>query len=800
MVAREVSVRVDGQRIRLSNLYKVLYPATGTTKAELLDYVTRIAPALLPHVADRPVTRKRWPEGVGTPEHPEEPFFAKQLEPGAPPWIATRAIEHSTGAKRYPLVPDAATLIYLTQVASLELHVPQWRFNTDGTPANPDRLVLDLDPGPGADLEQCAKVAFIARELLTGMGLEAFPLTSGSKGIHLYARLDGTLTSAQVSDVAHALAIAIETDHPTLAVSSMSKQIRAERVFIDWSQNNGKKTTIAPYSLRGTLRPTVAAPRTWEEIAGGGLTQLLFTDVLARFEADGDLIAALDPTEGRLRTYIEKRRAHRTPEPVPQSPHAAATSSQRFVIQEHHASRLHWDLRLEHDGVLVSWAVPKGLPDTADKNNLAIQTEDHPIEYLDFEGEIPREEYGAGRMWVWDTGTYDLQKWRKDEVIVTLRGTGPARDVRIALVRTSGDGEKSSWLLHRMKTRSDGTAQPQGEPVVARTTTATRGVVATPRFREPMLAVSATPALASALAKRSGGWVEVKWDGMRAIGVWHDNSLRLWARSGMEITERFPELTEPGAVNFGPHDVVVDGEIVALEAGKPSFSLLQNRINLTNSREIARERERTPVSYFLFDVLERNADLTMQPLRERREQLESLIPDAGAPVTVPPVFDDVDSALDAARAMGLEGIVVKDPRSRYSVGERSESWLKVKLTQTQDVVIGGVRPGKGSRGGSIGSLLVGVFTDTGELHYAGRVGSGFTEAGSKRLLEMLIPHGTESAPFADVPAADAADAIWVEPTFVAEVEFAQWSPDGRLRHPVWRGLRPDVPLDSVRRI
>ena len=799
----EVSVTVDGHRLRLSNLDKALYPEDGTTKAEIIDYYSRIAPALLPHVGGRPVTRKRWPDGVGTAADPREPFFAKQLEPGAPAWIPTQTIEHSTGAKGYPLVENVATLVYLSQVASLELHVPQWRFGQGGALQHPDRLVLDLDPGPGAGLAQCAEVAFLARDILRGMGLDPLPLTSGSKGIHLYARLDGRQTSDEVSAVAHALATAIESDHPTLAVSSMAKASREGRVFIDWSQNNGKKTTIAPYSLRGTPIPNAAAPRTWDELRDPDLRQLRFDDVLTRYETDGDLLAALDPTGGPLRVYIDKRRAARTPEPVPASPHVRASDDRRFVIQEHHASALHWDLRLERDGVLVSWAVPKGVPPTSKRNNLAVQTEDHPIEYLDFAGVIPKGEYGAGRMWVLDTGTYTLEKWRDDEVIATLHGSadGPLGDVRIALLRTSGDGEKSSWLLHRMKTTADGGRQTDGAPVVKR-------AAGDPETDErlgpirPMLAVAATPGVATAAATRGGRtpWVEFKWDGVRAVGVWQDGALRLWARSGIEITDRYPELTAPGAVTFHADRAIVDGEIVALDgAGRPSFPLLQNRMHLTKPVEISRERTRTPVSYFLFDAVHDDGDLSAAALSERRAHLEHLADGAGAAVSVPPVFDDVDDTLAAARAADLEGVVVKDPRSRYRAGERSETWMKVKLTRTQDVVIGGVRPGKGTRGGSIGSLLVGVYQDDGTLHYAGRVGTGFTEAAATRLLELLIPLGTHEDPFDDVPAADASDAVWVTPTYVGEVEFAEWSPSGHLRHPVWRGLRSDVPLQDVRR-
>ena len=469
-------MRIGGRRLRITNLDKVLYPETGTTKGEVIDYYSRIGEVLIPHVIGRPVTRKRWPDGVGTEDDPGMVFFAKDLERGAPSWVRRMPIPHSTGTKEYPLVGDIPTLVYLAQVASLELHVPQWRFAPDGGRGPADRLVLDLDPGPGAGLPECAVVAGWARGILVGMGLEPYPVTSGSKGIHLYTALPTGQSTEQASALANELARAIEADHRDLVVSSMKKSERHGKVLIDWSQNNGSKTTIAPYSLRGRAHPTVAAPRTWDELADPELRHLDFTEVLERIETIGDPMAALgfhaggrEAESGPLSAYISKRSAQRTPEPVPANPLGATPSGERprFVIQEHHASRLHWDFRLEHDGVLVSWAVPRGVPHSYKRNNLAVMTEDHPMEYGTFEGTIPAGEYGGGTVTIWDDGRYDLEKWRDDEIIATLEGRpgGPLGRVRLALIRTEGEGEKSSWLLHRMKTDADGRPQPDGTVV-----------------------------------------------------------------------------------------------------------------------------------------------------------------------------------------------------------------------------------------------------------------------------------------------------------------------------------------------
>ncbi len=796
MATSTQTVEVDGRRLRLSNLDKVLYPAAGTTKGDVIDYYARIAPLMLPHVAGRPVTRLRWPEGVDEP-----PFFAKTLEPGAPSWLPRRSIDHSSGAKDYPLVSERAALVYLAQVASLELHVPQWRFDRNGRRLPPDRLVLDLDPGPGAGLAECAEVARWARGILADLGMDPVPVTSGSKGIHLYARLDAERTSDEISAFAKELARALEADHPDLVVSQMSKSARPGRVLLDWSQNNGSKTTISPYSLRGRAQPTVAAPRTWDELDDPLLRHLRFDEVLERAAAMPDPLASLAPPgAGLLADYIAKRSAERTPEPMPaaRADPSPRTGALRFVVQEHHASRLHYDLRLERDGVLVSWAVPRGIPATTDADHLAVMTEPHPIEYLAFHGVIPKGQYGAGEMTVWDTGTYETEKWRDDEIIFTLAGRsgGPLGTVRLALIRTSGEGEKSQWLLHRMKTG------------VGRPTAPTRSKSAT-GHDSPMLATPATPVQARAAATRWsetagehwGGehWAEFKWDGIRAIGSWDGRRLTLRARSGTDITARYPELTDLDA-GLGSQPCVVDGEIVALDrTGRPSFTRLQNRMHLTKPREIAGEAARTPVTYFLFDLLSHGGtDATPLPLTDRRTLLEAVTADAVDAIVVPPVSADVDAAVSTARTLGLEGVVVKNPRSRYRRGARSEDWLKVKLTHTQEVVIGGIRPGRGGRTGQIGSLLLGIPSAAG-LQYVGRVGSGFSEATLRRLDEQLTPLRSDENPFVGVPATDAADALWVRPELVGEVEFAEFTPTGTLRHARWRGLRPDIDPAEVAR-
>ncbi len=300
MASKKVSVEVEGRKLGLSNLDKVLYPETGTTKGEVIDYYTRIAPVLLPYLADRPLTRKRWPDGVEA-----ESFFEKNAPRGTPEWVRTVTLP-SPGSTRnretvtYVVCDDLPTLVWLANLAVLELHVPQWRVAGD-EPQNPDRLVLDLDPGAPATVIECCQVALLLAEALADDGLLAYPKTSGSKGMQMYVALDGKAPVDDVHGYARRLAERLEIEHRDLVISRMEKRARAGKVLVDWSQNNAAKTTVAPYSMRGRERPTVSAPVTWEEVERTARSKARtrlplrfdYAETLARVDQDGDLMAPL---------------------------------------------------------------------------------------------------------------------------------------------------------------------------------------------------------------------------------------------------------------------------------------------------------------------------------------------------------------------------------------------------------------------------------------------------------------------------------------------------------------------------
>ncbi|WP_263422177.1 ATP-dependent DNA ligase [Arthrobacter sp. NicSoilB4] len=807
-----------------------MYPETGTTKADVLAYYAAVAPVLIPAAANRPATRKRWVHGVGTADAPGEMFFQKNLDHSTPGWVPRASITHKERTIQYPLVNDPATLAWLAQIAALEIHVPQWRVDSHGNRMPPDRLVLDLDPGEGAGLAECAEVAKLARAILQDVGLDPVPVTSGSKGIHLYAALDGTQSSEQISGFAHELARSLEADHPELAVSDMKKTLRTGKVLVDWSQNSAAKTTVVPYSLRGRLRPTVAAPRTWRELSSPSLHQLGYQEVLKRVKSGKDPFAVISgrgrpgarpdghPAEAgetardggdydpRLGAYRAKRDAASTPEPFTaersRMDAGDGTLREKFVIQEHHASRLHFDLRLERDGVLVSWALPKGVPTDKTKNHLAVQTEEHPLDYLDFEGTIPKGQYGAGTMSIWDSGYYEVEKWiAGKEVIATLAGQddgglGGAR--RFALIHT-GRGD-DQWLIHLMDPHGadKGPGAPPQEPAADQGPAAAppeRAQPAAPDLKDFIPMLASTGSIADLPEKE---WqFELKWDGVRALIVGEEKTIRLISRNGNDMTASYPELTDRTC--WPEQDFIADGEIIAVgPSGRPDFGLLQGRMKLTKASDVAKARASTPVRLMLFDLLsEHGRDLRRRPLSDRRARLEAFFTASGCPVELSGVIDgDIRHILESAEELGLEGVMAKRTDGRY-VGQRSRSWLKLKFERTQEVVVGGWRPGKGERGQSVGSLLLGI-PDGSRLRYVGRVGSGFSTRELQELRQQLDTLPRKTSPFEEVPAADASDAHWVSPRLVGEVTYGEWTGSGKLRHPVWRGWRLDkTPKDVV---
>ncbi|CAN5727224.1 DNA ligase D [soil metagenome] len=465
-----------------------------------------------------------------------------------------------------------------------------------------------------------------------------------------------------------------------------------------------------------------------------------------------------------LHDYRRKRDPGRTPEPFD---HAAAPGEQQslvFVVQRHDATRLHYDFRLERNGALASWAVPKGVPLEPGTQHLAVHVEDHPLSYGDFEGEIPRGNYGAGSVEIWDRGTYELVEEKRDGGL-TVHLHGEKLEGLWALVPAKLSGDPKAWLLVRKR-----------DAVPARERTAYK----------PMLATLATE------TPRGPGWLyEVKGDGYRVLATMRGGEVDLRSRNGNSLNDRFPTVVRALERSLRTQDCVLDGEVVAVgKDGRATFSAMQQ------------DAAGTAYLYVAFDALEVEGEpLIALPLAERQARLTELIDRRGGGVQISEAFDDGETLLRAAEEQRFEGILAKRAASVYEPGRRSRHGLKIKTHGRQEFVIAGYTKGQGRRSGRFGALVLGVWEE-GALRYAGNVGTGFDDAEIETLLVRLRPLERSSSVFEQVPRmakVRRADVVWVEPELVCEVEFAEWTHDGRLRAPSYQGLRDDKRSTEVRR-
>jgi bifunctional non-homologous end joining protein LigD len=463
-----------------------------------------------------------------------------------------------------------------------------------------------------------------------------------------------------------------------------------------------------------------------------------------------------------LDDYDRKRDRRKTPEPFGRG--RATARAPIFVVQRHDARRLHYDFRLERHGALASWAVPKGIPLTPGERHLAVHVEDHPLEYATFEGEIPAGQYGAGSVEIWDSGTYELVEEKRDGGL-TVRLEGARLNGLWTLIPAKLDRDPKNWLI--IKKRDEAT-EARGRPA----------------DYAPMLAT-----LAGELPTGRGWLFEVKWDGYRTLATVRTSEVELTSRRGNSLSERFEPIAKalPGALRT-PH-CVLDGEVCALDdRGRTSFSAMQQGSG--------------PLVFYVFDVLEVDGRPTVDlPFRERRARLEEILLPGHSVVRLSETFDDGEALLAAALEQELEGVVAKRADAPYQPGKRTRDWLKVKATGRQEFVIVGYTQGKGRRESSLGALVL-AYRRGDELVWAGNCGTGFTEKEIGRLLRKLRPLERATPPLAPVPKMPKVrkgDVVWVTPKLVCEVEFVEWTHDGRLRAPSYKGLREDKAPAEVRR-
>ena len=865
---RSATIDVEGRRIALSNLDKVLYPGNAFTKGQVIDYYVRVSRFILPHLKDRPITFVRYPDGVRG-----DFFFEKNAPSFTPEWIKRFSVahHHHAGDIRYILIDDLPTLVWAANLASLELHPFLHRVPRISSPTE---IVFDLDPGEGADILSCVRVALLVREVLSELKLQSFAKVSGSKGLQLYVPLNCGLGYDVVKPFAKTFAEFMEQRHPERIVSKMPKHLRAGKVFIDWSQNSESKTTVGVYSLRAKSdRPYVSMPVRWDELIEAERAkrgQSLYFEpaaALARLEEIGDLFAPVEKLKQKLPreieasvkqtgkaldTYRQKRDFSRTPEPPPaatdgaEPPRGSAEEGRRrFVVQKHAASHLHYDFRLEMHEVLKSWAVPKGPPLDPSERRLAMPTEDHPLDYLSFEGIIPQGQYGGGTVMVWDIGTYELMEGNVFKGYLKIYLDGKKLKGEWVLTRSRDDGDRPKWYLIkgsgralRISKSADDRSALSGRTMAqiasnpAATWNSNRGLAAderaksaarrasrsssAPAARTPQPESAERPAASSLdlrslpeakiefiepmLAKTADRvpegpqWqYEIKLDGYRGLLVKRGARTDIYSRRNNRMNAKYPVIAQA----FGnlAEDTILDGEIVALDAdGRPDFNALQNW------------KPSRPVFYYAFDILAyKGRDLTKLPLSSRRPVLEEAVGVLDEPVRLSPVFDfPAEDVVRAARQQGLEGIVAKRVDSRYESGQRSGAWLKYKTHQGQELVIGGYTPGRYV----FDALLVGYY-DGARLIFVAKVRNGFTPRSRLDMAKRFKGLETPKCPFANLPEpagerrglAVTAEAMktcrWLVPKLVAQFEFAEWTEANHLRQAHFVGMRDDKDARAV---
>jgi bifunctional non-homologous end joining protein LigD len=779
-MARTSTITKIGKRtLELSNLKKVLFPSDQIIKAELIEYYLKIAPTVLRHVKGRPLSFVRYPDGI---DH--QPFFQKNRQDWAPEWVEHISLGESDKID-YVLATEEAALVWLANLACIEIHQMHCRAPHFD---KPDYIVWDIDPPEKYPFENVVSMAFELKELIEKYGYHTFVKTTGGKGVHIVAPIEPRWEFRVAREAAQQIAKEFVDKNSKTATLHIKKDLRQNRVLIDIYRNSTYQTIVSPYSVRGRAKAPVSAPLKWDE-----LEAVTDPSVFNIHTVPDQLIQEGDPWEAieayatglhtvreskpkasaktkewkgahapdELALYAAKRRFGQTPEPPPT---ISLGKGNAFVLHRHHASRLHYDLRLERDGTLKSYAVPKGLPPRPGIKRMAVNTEDHPLEYVNFEGTIPKGEYGGGDMWIYSRGKYEITKEKKDGFYLRLQSREITAEYR--MIHT----KNRDWLVERLdKPQIDWLTSPV----------------------EPMLAQSSNKPFDS-----PDYLYEVKWDGIRTFISLDEGRVTIRSRSQRDITNSFPELLIPEQA-FRATCALFDAEIVCLdEKGQPVFEHVINRLQQRSDAAIARGRSRHPAVCYVFDLLYLDGRPIMsEPLTRRRAwMIDSLRPN---PVyRVSEAVDQGTDLYEAAAAIGLEGIIAKERNSVYVPGKRSPSWIKIKTRQTTDCIIIGYTKGKGDRDATFGALHIGRYRGE-RLVYLGKVGTGFDERSAKVILSELKKLKETKRLIKEKPLDDSVS-VWVEPALVCEVQYASIVSTGLLREPVFLRMRPDVPAEDCR--
>jgi bifunctional non-homologous end joining protein LigD len=771
MAKKSQWAEVGKRKVELSNLDKVLFPEDGVVKAEIIEYYLKIAPTLLNHIKGRALTLIRFPDGIHG-----EMFYQKNRPEWAPPWLEFEKLGKEE-KKDYIIATEPASLVWLANLASLELHQLHSRKpNFD----NPDYMVFDLDPPEGYDFKKIVPIAFQLKEDIETLGYTAFVKTTGGKGIHICCPLEPKVDFHSVFEAAQLIAQPFVDRNSKETTLHIKKDARKGRVLIDIYRIRSGQSIVSPYSLRGRVGAPVSMPLTWDELETlKSPLEHNIKSALDKVLRDGDAWEGIDAyavelhthrrkpivkelpvnkkrkTPAQLESYEKKRDFKKTPEP---DARVIEGGGNNFVVHRHHATNLHYDLRLEKDGVLKSWAVPKGLPPHPGVKRLAVQTEDHPMKYLTFDGTIPKGQYGGGEMWIYALGKYQITKDKKDGFYFRLSSKEVSGEYRIYNIKAK------EFLLERVDT-------PQinylHDPI------------------EPMLSDSAEK-----LPKGDDYIYEVKWDGIRALISLEDGQVRIRTRNQNDITKQFPELLATDKA-FRATNGLFDAEIVCLnKQGKPEFKKVINRLQTSGETNIQKLSKTSPVYCYIFDCLYLDGrSLINDPLMKRKDWLKDAVK-KDTPYRVSEWMEDGESLLEAARVHELEGIMAKQKISKYYPGKRNDLWQKIKIRNTRECVIIGYNEGKGNRSATFGGLHI-AEKEGSKLVYRGKVGTGFDDATIKEIFSLIKKLKEIKKPV-DGKILDEKVSKWVEPKLMVEVSYASLTPDKNFREPVFVRLRPDL--------
>lgn len=775
-MAKKQWTQVGKRKLELSNLDKILFPDDHVLKAEVIEYYLKMAPTLLNHINGRALTLIRYPDGIG-----KESFYQKNRPAWAPNWIEFVVLGKEQ--KEYILAGEPAVLVWLANLATLELHQLHSRKpNYD----YPDYMVFDLDPPEGSDFKKVIDIAVELKDHLESYGYTPFAKTTGGKGIHICCpiepRWDFHTVFLAAQDIAKPF-VESRSKHLTL---QLKKDARKGRMLVDIFRIRSGQSIVSPYSLRGREGAPVSMPLRWDDlIKTSSPLDYNINTAIGKVMTDGDAWDGIDAyavdihthqsqqkpvskklppstkhkTPDQLATYSQKRDFQKTPEPAGYT--LPDYDTNHFVIHRHHATNLHYDLRLEQDGVLKSWAVPRGLPSHPGVKRLAVQTEDHPRQYLTFDGIIPKGQYGAGEMWIYAFGKFNITKQKKDGFYFRLSSKEVSGEYRMHKMKDK------EWLLERVD-------NPQID-----------------YLHNEIYPMLADHAALPPVGKNAANFLyELKWDGIRVIITLEEGVIKLHTRKRNEITTKFPEL-QNATKAFRATCAVFDAEIVWLDdKGKPVFNKVINRMQATGPATIQKLAQKHPVYCYIFDCLYLDGrPLIQEPLLKRRAWIKDAIrPDT--PFRFSEVVNDGQALFNAAQEHGLEGIMGKRTDSIYLPGKRTDTWLKIKTRQTADVRIIGFTKGKGIREDTFGALHI-AEREKGVLCYRGKVGTGFDDATMIQIAKQLKKLKTIRKPIKEKPVNERAS-TWVEDKLFAEVSYARITPDQMFREPVFLRMRPDL--------